>query len=584
MAQSFETVANNVIRLYQRNELKAADSLVKHSLGSFDSLHHQGWFHQIRAGIKWKNAEYQDAILDYQRSIELLKAGGDTTFLINAYEGLGLCYKQIGVIDKALSYYYIAINLAIDSDNKEMEAKFKYLIANALRVSKNGSKAVRLYQELLDFHEDSTELARVYNSIGGLYFDSLLYDSAIHFYKKALAHVKPSSIRSKGVYLYNIGNSLLKAAQVDSAIDYLEASLEYREQAEDKKGFAKSYTALGDLFIKKRNWDLAGKYLLLAEAIADESGMLPQKKEIYELWILYFEGRRQYQEALNYSLQLLKVKDSLINEEIVEKTNFLTIQFEVEKIENALDESLEREQIQEESLVAQRNAIITLVVAVVLLVVIAFLTYRLFIQKKKEKEEVSLRMREQHHRIENNISILASILNLAAKESSSDEARLLALDGENRLNAMNMLHKELYWEEDQFSVKLDEYIGNLAWYLLSVYIKPGAIKNPLELRLSPFSVRVKTAIPLSLILNELITNAFKYGMSNEKPKLMIELSQAGEKLRLLVADNGGGIKSTGEFDNSFGTGLINTLTSQVGGSLEIDSDTTGLSVELTVPL
>ena len=584
LGQDFEGIANSLRKLYMENKLDSAYILTKSSMSQFEDPKPQSWFENLLGNIDWERGNYPDAILHYQKSIQLSESISDSTTLLHAYSNLGLNYKKMGDYVKALFYYQEAMELALTLNDSNAEFENKFLIANLYRKIKEGGKAITAYNELLKTAKDPMRRAKVYNSIGGYYAESFRYDSSLINYKKALYLTDSTAYNSKGIYLHNVGDALVELNLPDSALLYLKQSLRYKEIAQDSNGFVRSYVTLASAYLSKRDWNSALENLQSAEKIVARSGELPLLKEVYELYSQYYKEKGNPTLAFDFLEKRVLVNDSLLDIKKLEETNFLSVRFDVKRKEEALQELITQEEVQKASIAAQKKTIIALVILAFLLMVIVFLIYLLFLQKKREKEEVSWRMREQHHRIDNNISILASILSLAARESASDEAKLIAKDGENRLNAMNMLHKELYWVADQFIVNLDTFVEKLANFLVSVYLKPGSIQNPLVLNLQPTNVSVKTAIPLSLILNELITNVFKHGMNNLKPLLLVQMRNHENELFLLVEDNGGGIKDQQAFKNSFGMQLIQTLTGQIKGELNIINSAEGARVELKVPI
>ncbi|MEQ9302450.1 MAG: sensor histidine kinase, partial [Marinoscillum sp.] len=277
------------------------------------------------------------------------------------------------------------------------------------------------------------------------------------------------------------------------------------------------------------------------------------------------------------------LEDSLLNQEKARALTEMQIRFETEEKERALQEANENAILQERLLNNQKIVIWSLGFGLLLVVAILFLLYRLSRLRKREKEAVQWRMREQHHRIENNISVLASVLSLAGQSTQNEEAKSLAKEGENRLNAMNLLHKELYWEDNKAQVQLHTFIASLAHHLAGVFWSPSQTNNPLQTDLQPVQIEVERAIPLSLILNELITNAFKYGASNPDPQIIVSLLKDELSMKITVRDNGMGISEKQKSTQSFGHTLINTLTKQLKGRLEVKSSTNGTTFTLKIP-
>ena len=174
-------------------------------------------------------------------------------------------------------------------------------------------------------------------------------------------------------------------------------------------------------------------------------------------------------------------------------------------------------------------------------------------------------MRELHHRVENNFTVLASILGLQSTQSKSQEAQEIAREGESRLHAMNLLHKKLYWQDEMASIPLDGYIREVVNQSKSVYANQRVES---DLQLVPVELDINKAIPLGLIINELITNSYKHAFaSHPNPRLMVSLAKEGDELIIILQDNGMVNTEEKTTSPSFGMTLVQTLVRQVKGSI-----------------
>lgn len=199
--------------------------------------------------------------------------------------------------------------------------------------------------------------------------------------------------------------------------------------------------------------------------------------------------------------------------------------------------------------------------------------------------EKEMLLREVHHRIKNNMSLITSLLHLQAEEISDDEGSAALLDAEHRVQAMEVLYRKLYTGRDFRSVPAEEYLEPLAAEILSGFPDGGFVR--LDVRIDHILLDAAVLLPLGIILNELITNTMKYAFVDfTDARVTIELSreETGE-LRFLVADNGVGMPASVDFSNStgFGMRLVDTLSSQLRGTTRIGRDG-GTAVEIRIPL
>lgn len=188
----------------------------------------------------------------------------------------------------------------------------------------------------------------------------------------------------------------------------------------------------------------------------------------------------------------------------------------------------------------------------------------------KEKE---ILLKEIHHRVKNNLHVIASLLHLQAHTIKDPNLLEIFNDSQNRIYTMALIHEQLYQSEDLRKVNLGEYIqrliGNLCTSFMSSY---KSIKLVVEAE--PLSLNLETAIPCGLIINELVTNAYKHAFPNDQfGEVKVQLFQSeNEQLNLIVADNGIGIMETVDWENptSLGLKLVQILAKQLKGNLDFD--------------
>ncbi|HPQ76082.1 MAG TPA: PAS domain S-box protein [Methanoregulaceae archaeon] len=190
----------------------------------------------------------------------------------------------------------------------------------------------------------------------------------------------------------------------------------------------------------------------------------------------------------------------------------------------------------------------------------------------KTLEEKLTLLREVHHRVKNNLQIIVSLLNLQARYIT-DEGTLAAIrESQNRVRAMALVHEKLYQTENLSRINLDDYIKFLGKNLFQFY---GAASRGITFStdLEEIFVDINTAIPFGLIMNELITNSLKYGFPGRKGGA-VSVSVRRENNTLFVEYRDTGVGIPGDLDwrkpASLGLRLVNSLVSQLNGSIELD--------------
>lgn len=181
-------------------------------------------------------------------------------------------------------------------------------------------------------------------------------------------------------------------------------------------------------------------------------------------------------------------------------------------------------------------------------------------------------LREIHHRVKNNMQIISSLLNLQADYVQEQETKNVLKDSQSRVKSMAMIHEKLYMAEDLSHVNFKEYAEKLVVDIFYSYgIKVGTIE--LNLNVEEIELNMETAIPLGLILNELIINSLKYAFTNiEKPSITVQLLMVDDKHVLTVSDNGKGLPEDIDLEtvDSLGLKLVNNLVNQIDGEISID--------------
>ncbi|MFH1571760.1 MAG: histidine kinase dimerization/phosphoacceptor domain -containing protein, partial [Gemmatimonadota bacterium] len=185
-------------------------------------------------------------------------------------------------------------------------------------------------------------------------------------------------------------------------------------------------------------------------------------------------------------------------------------------------------------------------------------------------------LREVHHRVKNNLQIVASLLALQAGQTSDAGARRLFDDCRNRVGSIALIHEQLYRAHDLAHVDLREYVRTLAEQIFRSYgVAPRAVQLVLEVEVGHLDV--EQAIPCGLIVNELVSNALKYGFpGGRRGRVGIGLRRGDDdQLCLRVWDDGVGFPEEADLgaSPSLGLRLVDSLVHQLGGHLDLDRRT-----------
>ncbi|WP_228780142.1 sensor histidine kinase [Aquiflexum lacus] len=196
----------------------------------------------------------------------------------------------------------------------------------------------------------------------------------------------------------------------------------------------------------------------------------------------------------------------------------------------------------------------------------------------KTQNELSLKnnqnvllLKEIHHRVKNNLEVVSGLLALQSAKMDDPTMQEVMLASQNRVHSMGILHQKLYQSEHLAFIEMKNYFENLCINILDSYNETDRIKVNIEMK--ELEMDVDTAVPLGLIVNELLTNALKYAFpKGAKGNIELSLKSVNEdNLQLKISDNGVGKSSDEKAKGTgFGTQLVDLLTRQIDGILMQD--------------
>lgn len=197
----------------------------------------------------------------------------------------------------------------------------------------------------------------------------------------------------------------------------------------------------------------------------------------------------------------------------------------------------------------------------------------------KALDDKEILIRETHHRTKNNLLIIASLLHLTSADIDDENAKQIFSQTETRAKSMALIHDKLFQSGEFKQINFGDYIRQLAHDLFKSFLKdPDHVQLLMELQ--DLKLDINTAIPLGLILNELLTNSIKYAFPNgEHGTVLIKFYRKHNQYTMTVADNGIGLPPELDIDktDTLGFRLINSLVGQIEGEF-IDNRNTGTEI------
>lgn len=194
------------------------------------------------------------------------------------------------------------------------------------------------------------------------------------------------------------------------------------------------------------------------------------------------------------------------------------------------------------------------------------------IQRQASLKKKDLMIKEIHHRMKNNMQIISSLLSLQG--DYVDDLKILNIlkESQTRVRSMSILHEKLYQSEDEYWINTSDYINRLVQNLFKTHTIEGGMITPI-IDVDNVKLNIKTAVPCGLIINELLSNSLKYAFPQEREgEIHISLKAKDNKFKLIISDSGIGLPEDLDFRNSesLGLKLVNSLTHQIDGKIELD--------------
>ncbi len=285
-------------------------------------------------------------------------------------------------------------------------------------------------------------------------------------------------------------------------------------------------------------------------------------------------------------------REKLLQDSVLlnEKAFSVSIKREKQK-ETALNAALGRENLLKEKELSKEKKLRWSLMGGTAVLLLSGISIFMLYKKQKNKNTIiqkqaanlEILMKEIHHRVKNNMQIVSSLLDLQSISIKDQHASDAVKEGKNRVQSMALIHQNLYSEDNLKGIKAKQYIGNLLQNLCDSYnISNDKVK--IQSNIEDLNLDVDTMIPIGLILNELLTNAFKYAF-NEKAAGVLEiyLTEKNKQLQLSVKDNGPGfpLELDAKTATSFGLRMIRAFAQKLKAEVEIKNQN-GASVKINI--
>jgi two-component sensor histidine kinase len=577
----------------------------------------------IDSSLSWMKVNFQNVDDYHAFGLQTLKRASknkNSTILASVHEELATWHGYNGLFSpdsavyhsaKALEYHQKGTNKKKIADTYEILSR-NYLQTRELEKSQEVLfKAISIYEEL----NDESGLGSAYRTLGVLFRVMKDYEKSIEYTNKA----KPFLEKTKqygllGMAQFNLIISHGELGEFEKAYEATDYCLELVEQKVPEEVFipVKAHSYRGEVYVRAKDYQNALKDYIksweLCVAIIGEERCATYRTEIGQAYLL----QKDYEKALEHLLAGVLAYEKKGQNTIVQQYKDLSECYAyLGDFENALlynnkantniqnnfeskianlesevavkyetgkkDDALATQQ----AMLEQKGRVQTLIIIIASLLAVLLIALAYFFNKNKKATQLikaknaenELLLKEIHHRVKNNLELVKSLISLQSADLEDSATKDAMIASQNRVQSMGIIHQKLYQGENLGSIDMKDYFVNLSDGILDTFNAEDKVK--VECAMDSLELDVDTAVPIGLIVNELLTNALKYAFpDNSEGKIEISLSQSNpETLTLKVVDNGiGKTVNTSPKGTGFGSQLIKLLTVQLNGIMEEKHD------------
>jgi two-component sensor histidine kinase len=606
LAQILTTEAPDSIKMHAYREVIWANSrvnsayaleLTENMMKMAQNAKVERWIRQAHYyyGVIYKNLgdfgksrQYMDTV--YLRS-EVLK---DTSFMAFSAYQLASILNQMDLYEESLEFHNKAINFYRHIGNELSVAMTLNAKAGLYRKFKLYDKSIEIYEEAMKIYEqydDSTGLSEIFNNLGNLYSELDSFELALHYYNRQESIcIAQNDQYGMGFVYENRGRLFDRMERMPEAIRSLKESVKIRRTSGHQAILTTTLIQLGASLLKYGDLADAEKVIREGLQLAEQLSLALQLQQGYLMLSKIYAEKKNFENAYTYHLQYALVKDSMLNETITNQALKIDALTEYERVEREKEIELlsAQNELKDLRIRASKRTIGAVGFGLLSLAFIAFWLYRsrqkikklyselntqkiLISQSLQEKEFL---LREIHHRVKNNLQVISSLLRLQSRSMDDGKAQRALDEGRSRVRSMALIHQNLYQEGQSLAgIHIRKYLEQLVSELLSTY-KIDRDRIQLQFFVDDLTIDVDTAVPIGLIINELVSNSLKYAFPGEQTGLIcVTLQETRKKeLFLKVSDNGIGYQIEAIPPNSFGHRLIRAFSDRLKAQYRFDGE------------
>ncbi len=517
---------------------------------------------------------------------------------------IGMSHYVQGRYDRATTFYLQSMRQAEINADSQYAAIVLNNIAACYEAGKQPDEAIRYFEDALRRFQrlgDQSWIAKVSSNLAQQQLKKNDLEGSLRNYQLAYqTFLNLKDTHHAGLARTGFGHYYFENKQYTKALGHYEAALPMLDRQYDPSAYAVQLQNLANTLAHLNRFDEAERLLNEALPIMQDCKALEQEVKLSKVAIQLYQRKGDLTQAFAWQERYITLSDSLFDQEKAQALQDAVKKYELDQKEQQITLLNTENQVKDLSLQSARRQQLVLLLGLVLAALLGLGGWYLLRLKQRSHRELAdinsqisdalaekdLLLREIHHRVKNNLQVISSLLKLQSQHLSDQEALDALTEGRNRVQSMALIHQNLYQQEQLTAIEAASYVQKLADALFRSY-NTQADKVQIQYEVAPILLDVDTAVPIGLILNELISNALKHAFNDPKPGLLqIRLQRNGpDALLLSVQDNGPGIDPT-LFDldkpsTSFGLRLVRLLADKLEATIAVHNNN-GASIELDI--
>ncbi|MGH1334659.1 MAG: histidine kinase dimerization/phosphoacceptor domain -containing protein [Aureispira sp.] len=499
-----------------------------------------------------------------------------------------------------------AVTVYLEDKSLSLEEQFYgyFLQADITKSAGNPHLAISMLtsaNELLINLEEEKQLlykSLLYGNIAECYFNSLDYKEAKQNALKSISFHPSNALKSNGHAVNHLilGYTHRIDGESKKALEYYHSAIQSYQTTDNICELPLCYLKIADLHVLKKEFKQAEAYIDLAFYLSDSCNINQYKLLSHLSRVTLLEEKGLYKEAFQHLRKVETLRQKISRKKQLKLVSDLQI-----KHQTVLAQS-QNQKLKETALILQENNTFKFIllsgslIASITLVIFGSLLLRIrrkknaklkdqltkINQQNKEREAL---LKEVHHRVKNNMQVITSLLHLQATDTSKlqEDPTSLFQSSQNRINAMALVHEMLYQSEDVSKISLPAYIKDLTQSLYTT-LKAPEQEITFSLDIPDIPLGLDTAIPLGLLLNELLSNALLHGLKNQATgKVYVHIKTLEQNhYQLSIGDNGIGFNPAQDIlrQSSLGLSITQKLIRQLQGSIKNVKDQAGCHYQI----